>query len=152
MTVLLDLSEDPLVCRWNTVNILCLIPDSFIKALQNWETKSLSWSVMSSSGQPFSQNHRSKKMVAKSSVVMLVLQAAIWTSAPSLSVIITMQSNPLSFGKGPMKSMARESKCLSGMGNGWRGPAGFIVRFLFCWQSVQEGTYAFMRSLHMLGQ
>ena len=67
----------PSVCGWNTVDILCLMPESFISAFQKWETKSLSWSVMSSQGQLFSQNHLSKKMVANSLVVMLDLHGAI---------------------------------------------------------------------------
>lgn len=77
MTVLLDLSEEPSICGWNAVDILCLIPDNFIKAFQNCETNSLSWSVMSSYGQPFSLNQQSQKMLAKSSAIMFILHGAI---------------------------------------------------------------------------
>ena len=73
-------------------------------------------------------------------------------SKPSLSVIVSMQSKPLSLGKGPMKSIAIESQRLSGIGRGWRGPNGLVVQDLFRWQSVQAGTYAFSRSHLILGQ
>jgi hypothetical protein len=112
----------------------------------------LSWSVTSSEGQPFLQNHWSKKMTANSSTVMLVLHGASWMSAPSLSVIVTMQSKLSSFGNGLMKSIATESKRLFGTGSGCSGPVGLQVRFLFHWHSVQEGIYASTRSRHMFGQ
>jgi len=124
---LLDCSDAPSVCRWNTVNILCLMPDSFMSTFQKQEMKSLSWSVISSLGQPFSQNHLLKKMVANSSTVMLDLQGAICTSAPNLSIIMTMALKLSSFRSGPMKSIIMESKHLSGIGSGCRGLAGLDV-------------------------
>lgn len=114
------------------------MPVSFINALQKCETKSLSWSVMSLSGNPFSQNHLSKNIVANSSAVMLVLHGASWISAFSLSVMVTMVLKSLSLGSGPMKSIATESNRLSGTGRGCRGPPGFEVVFLFYWHLVHE--------------
>lgn len=139
-TVLIECSDDLSVCGWYAVDILCLIPDSFISTFQNFKTNSLSWSVISSRGQPFLQNHLLKKTVANSSVVMLVLQAANWTLAPSWSVMVTITLYPSSLGSGPMKSIVTDSKCLSGMGSGWRGPAGLEVQHLLCWHSLQDRT------------
>ena len=48
----------------------------------------MSLSVINSRGQPFSQNHLSKKMIMNSLAVMFMLQEAIWISALSLSVMV----------------------------------------------------------------
>ena len=97
---------------------MCLIPDSFIKALQKWDTKSLSQSVINLRGQPFSQNHVLIKIVANSSAIMFVLQGATWILAPSLSVMVMIASKPSSLGSGPTKSIAIELNRLSGTGKG----------------------------------
>ena len=94
------------------------MPISFINAFQKCETKSLSRSVMSSRGNPFLQNHLSKKIVANSSAVMLVLQGTSWMSAFSLSVMVTIESKLSSLGSGPTKSIATELNRLSGTGRG----------------------------------
>jgi len=63
----------------------------------------------------------------------------IWTSELSLSVIVRIQSNPLSTGNGPIKHIATLSPRASGIGRGCKGPAGLLVADLFRKQSVQEG-------------
>lgn len=65
---------------------------------------------MSLRGQLFSQNYLLKKLVMKSSVVMLMLQGANCTLAPSLSVIVTMALKPSSLHRGLMKFIVTDSK------------------------------------------
>lgn len=103
---------------------------SFINALQNLDTKSLLWSLMISSGHLFLQYHLSKNRNVKSSTDIFAVQGAICMSAPRWSIMVTIVSKPSSFGNGPMKSIATESNCLSGTGNGWRGPAVLDVEDL----------------------
>jgi len=114
---------------------------SFINACQNFEMNNVSWSLIISSGQPFSQYHLLKKMYMNSLVLMSDLHANSCMSAPSLSVMLTIALNPSSLGRGPTKSMATESNLLSGIGRGCKGPARLEVLALFCWQSGHPGTY-----------
>ena len=90
----------------------------------------MSLSVINSRGQPFSQNHLSKKMVANSLAVMFMLQEAIWISALNLSVMVTIASKLLSLGSGSTKLIVTELNHLSGTDKGCSGPAGFTVQFL----------------------
>ena len=51
----------------------------------------------------------------------------------SVHTTTIMVLNPLSTGRGPMKSIATESQWSSGMGRGWSGPIGLVVVDLICW-------------------
>ena len=59
-----------------------------------------------------------KNSCVMSSVVRDVVHGTIQMSEPKLSVIVIIQSNPLSTSKGPIKSIATKSPHLSGTGNG----------------------------------
>lgn len=146
------LSDELSVSRWYAVDILCFIPANFIRAFQNFDTKNLSQSLINSNGHPFSQYHLSKNKFMKSSAVMSVLHSMICMSAPSLSVIVTMASYPLSVGKGQIKSIATESNHLSRIGSGCNGPGAFVMLLLFCWHALHPGMYTFIKSLRMFGQ
>lgn len=122
MTVLFECSEAPSIWGWYTIDILCLMPESFIRAIQKHEMKILSQLVINSSGHPFSQKHLSKKMVVNSSAVMFVLQGASWMSAPRWSVIVMMASNPSSLGRGPTKLIVTELNLWSGTAKGCNRP------------------------------
>ena len=89
-------------------------------------------------GRPFLQYQELKKMMARSSAMMLVLVGTMRTSDPSLSVMVSIQSYPVSNGSGPMKSIAIEEPCWSGMGSGWSGPAGCVVGDLLRKQSGHD--------------
>ena len=56
-TILLICSLMPSVCGWYTVNIFSLTPASFMRAFQNFETKSLLQSLKITSSNPCSQYH-----------------------------------------------------------------------------------------------
>ena len=73
-------------------------------------------------------------------------------SDPRQSVKVIIVSNPLSVSRGPMKLIAMESPCASGMGSGWSGPVGFAVLDLFCWQLAHDGMYAASKLQRMPGQ
>lgn len=149
MMVLFIHLEHPSVWGWYKVDILCWTPMSFINVCQTFDTKILSWI---STGHPFLQYHLSKKRNAKSSTVMSEVHTEIWMLAPSLSIMVTIALNPLSLGRGPMKSIAMESNLQSGIGNGWRGPACLVVLALFYRQSGHVSMYPFARSFLILGQ
>ena len=90
-------------------------------------------------GSPFSQYQLSKKRTASSSAVRVVLVGIIRTSEFKRSVIVRIQSKPLSGGSGPMKSMETDSQRSSGIGKGCKGPEGLDVELLFRRHSAQEG-------------
>jgi len=115
-------------------------------------TNNLFLSLTMSSGRLFSQYHRSKNCAENGSAAMSVLDGVMCMSAPRKSVIVTMQLKPSSSGQGPIKSIAMELPCSSGMGRGCSGPAGLVVLLLFLWQSMQVGMYALRRSHLTLGQ
>ena len=64
------------------------------------------------------------------------------TPAPSQSVIDSMQLNPVSRGKGPIKSIVMLSLHPSRTGRRCSGPMGFFVLDLFHKQSMHTGIYA----------
>ena len=115
------------------------MPVRIIKCFQNLDKKSLSRSEIISKGRPFSQYQFSKKRMAQPSAVRVVFVGMIRTSEWRRSVMVKMQSNPLSMGKGPMKSSEIESQRSSGTGRGCKGPEGFVVELLFRIHSEQEG-------------
>jgi hypothetical protein len=131
---------------------LCLIPVISISCFQKFEINNLLQSEIISSGRPFLQHQFSKKRIAQSSAVRVVCVGMMHTSEWSRSVIINIQSKPLSIGKGPMKSIKIESPQSSGTGRGCRGPVGLDVELLFHMHSVQEEMYLYSKSLRMPGQ
>jgi hypothetical protein len=150
ITVLLVLSLAPSLSGWKLEESFSFTP---VSSSQKWEMKSLPRSETISSGSPFSQYHSLKKISASPCAVREHWQVVgMIRTGPSLSVMVRMEWKPLSFGKGPMKSMATESQRWSGTGSGWRGPTGLVVRDLFRWQSAQAGTYACSRSCFIFGQ
>lgn len=97
---------------------LCLMPVRIMRCFQNFEMKSLSRSEIMSRGKPFSQYQFSKNNMAHASAVNVVWVGMIRTSELRRSVIVRMQSYPLSTGKGPTKSIEIESHRSSGTGKG----------------------------------
>ena len=105
-----------------------------------------------SKGRPFTQYHLSKNTLANFYAVRVEREGIICMSEPRRSVNVMMVSNPLSNGRGPMKSIATESQRSSGTRRGWSGPIGLVVCDLFLWQAAHDGIYAVSKSRRMLGQ
>jgi hypothetical protein len=80
--------------------------------------KSLSQSETILEGKLFSQYHLSKKILASLSAMSEQVVGIIQMSEPNLSVMVSMQSYPLSLGSRLMKSIAMASHHLSGTGSG----------------------------------
>jgi hypothetical protein len=93
----------PLVCGWYEEESLCLTPVRIIRCRQNLDINNLSRSDIISKGKPFSQYQFSKKRIAQASAVRVVCVGIIRTSEFNLSVIVRIQSNPLSSGRNPLK-------------------------------------------------
>ena len=90
----------------------------------------LSLSDTISAGNPFSQYQCLKNRDANDSALMSVLVSTIRISDPSWSVIVSIQLNPSSLGRGPTKSIVTEDPLSSGTGRGCNGPHGLLVRDL----------------------
>src|ERR1700735_3708024 len=89
--VLFDLSLEPSVLGWYTVDSFSLMLVSLCNVIQNSDTNNLSWSEISSKGNPFSQYHCLKNKSARSSVVIVVCVGIIWMSECRQSVIERIQ-------------------------------------------------------------
>lgn len=113
------------------MDILSLMPVRAWSVFQNLEMTSLSWSDMISSGRLFLQYHFSKKISASWLAVKVEVEGMICISEPKRLVKVMIVSKPLSDRRGPMKSMATESQCESGIVKGCRGPIGFDVLIYF---------------------
>ena len=109
------------------------MPDRQCNAFQNLDMNSLSQSEMISTGSLFLQYQCSKNRPASRLADKSILVGIIWMSAPSLSVVVRIQSIPLSVGKGPIKSIATLSPRLFGTGKGCKGLGRFVVGDLLCW-------------------
>ena len=79
------------------------------KCFQNLEINNLSQSEIICKRRPFSQYQLLKKIGVRDSAFKLVVVGMICMSAPSLSVIVRMQSKLSSRGRGQMKSMVMMS-------------------------------------------
>lgn len=140
LTVLFVCPLAPSVCGWYTDDIFNLTPVSLFRAFQKQETKSLSLSETKLRGKPLLQYQLSNTSRATSSAKASVQVGMIWMSEPRQSVIVKMQLEPWSLGRGPMKSSATLSPCSSGIGSGCNSPGAFVVHDLLHWQSVHNGT------------
>jgi hypothetical protein len=99
------------------------------------DIKSLSRSDTMLRGRPFSQYQRSKNKMANSLAVSLVDVGIIRISDPSRSVIVRIQSYPLSSGRGPMKSIDMDWQRSSGTGKG--GEVQWVLMWGFCCACIQ---------------
>src|ERR1700749_3533242 len=107
------------------------MPVRLMSAFQNFDMKILSRLLTILIGRPFLQYQLSKNIWVNFSAVRDVCDGMILMSVPSRSVMVMMESKPLSGGRGPKKSMATLLKWLLGTGRGCRGPAGLCVLLLF---------------------
>jgi len=111
----------------------------FMSAFQKWEMNSLSLLLTMLASKPFLQYQSLKNINAKSSALMSMVVGMIRMSAPSWSVINSMQLYPPSSGNGLMKSMAMLLPHSSRTGRGCNSPGVLVVCDVFLKHSVQEG-------------
>ena len=115
---------EPSISWWWAEDSFSLTPVSLCRAVQNFDTKSLSRLEMISFGSPFSQYQLLKKISTSSSVLMFIQVGIMWMSKLRQSVD-TIQLQPSSKGSGPIKSNVMLSPWSSGIIMGAEGQSVF---------------------------
>ena len=148
-TVLFEHSLDLSFWGWYVDDIFSLTPVNSFSIFQKHQRKSLLWSLTMLRGRPFSQYQYSKNWPASSSTLRSSQQGMRQMPENKQSVIVKIQSLSLSISKGSMKSIMMLSPWLSGTSKGCKGPGGWVVQDLFCWQSIHPGIYEVSRFFHI---